>query len=57
MVNGWEHALADETTFLKIIFDKLQVYSKEFELKSVIQIQTRETVYRTVSRISDKPWD
>ena len=29
----WEHALADETTFLKTIFDKLEACSKEWELK------------------------
>ena len=29
MGNGWEHALADKTTFLKAIFGKLQVCSKE----------------------------
>ena len=45
--------MADETAFLKTIFEKLQVCSKELELKSIIQIQTRESADRTVSRISE----
>ena len=52
MVNCWEHALADETTFLKAIFDKLQNCSKEWELKTIIWIQTRDLVFRTNFSIS-----